>query len=282
MGATRDAHLRGSRGRRRRCSPCPFSSSRGGALRGSDAGEAIGGARSVREGGKKTQRCGDGVRAREVRETTRERARRVRETRSSISDEIREDASRARTSRAGRAGPPRRRRHGWRSTAQTRIAGGARTDWHHRGLLGLVAGLPLLALPSLLEPGEGENLLRGRGRRRPRRLSRRSTRRVQARARLVAEEAFAKLPHVAQRLQHAVQVTRVADVVQPGAAVTLHRASGQREAATALEVRSRSRRPPRDRVVMPRARRPSRKRRAAPPSKLGFISFEAAGDARCL
>ena len=206
----------------------------GGRTAGERRGEAIGGGRSAegrRE--KNTKMWRRRARARGVRETTRERARRVRETRSSISDERREDASRARTLRAGRAGPPRRRRHGWRSTAQTRIAGGARTDWHHRGLLGLVAGLPLLALPSLLEPGEGENLLRGRGRRRPRRLSRRSTRRVQARARLVAEEAFAKLPHVAQRLQHAVQVTRVADVVQPGAAVTLHRASGQRGAATA-------------------------------------------------
>ena len=42
------------------------------------------------------------------------------------------------------------------------------------------------------------------------------TRGVQAHPRLVAQQALAELPHVTQSLQHGVQVTRVAHVVQPG------------------------------------------------------------------
>ena len=124
-GATRGAHLRDPRGRRRRSSPCSFSSSRGGALRTSDAEQAIRGSEVSRGKEGKNTKMWWRRRARErwVRETARERSRRVRETRFSISDERREDASRARTPGAGRAGPPRRRRHEWRSTAQTRIAG---------------------------------------------------------------------------------------------------------------------------------------------------------------
>ena len=206
-----------------------------------------GGAGSAEGRREKTQRCGgEGVRARDGCGKRRASARGASARRASRSWMR---GGRTRLAR-GRQARGARGRLGGDGTSGARplkreSRARARTDWHHRGLLSLVAGLPLLALPSLLEPGEGENLLRERGRTRPRRLSRRSTRRVQARAGLVAQEAFAKLLHVAQRLQHAVQVTRVADVVQPGAAVAFHRASGQRETATALEVRSRSRRQPR-------------------------------------
>lgn len=110
----------------------------------------------------------------------------------------------------------------------------ARTHGDHRGLLFFVSVVSFLAFALLLESGEGQDLLRGRrDGRAPGRAPASRARGVQAHPRLVAQQALAELPHVAQSLQHRVQVTRVAHVVQPGRAVGLavrpsggHRARG--------------------------------------------------------
>ena len=169
----------------------------GGALRTSDAEQAIGGSEVSRgKEGKNTKMWWRRrARARWVRRKRRASDRGASARRASRS---RMRGGRTRLAR-GRQARGARGRLGGDGTSGARplkreSRARARTDWHHRGLLSLVAGLPLLALPSLLEPGEGENLLRGRGRTRPRRLSRRSTRRVQARAGLVAQEALRETP----------------------------------------------------------------------------------------